>query len=202
VNCCSRCPFGTMCPSGLQAMPPSSTSRPVLMCVVQPLLEAVDPPLPFIANVSGVGENLGNDGLVFFVFTRDPEASLSPNPNDLYAAGAFLPNPDEEAISGTPRFSQWLNVEPPRPENATSTSRRHLREWARITGRRLHGGEGEVAPAVNLSQWQVGAILLNVSSKGFAHIQSADPLYQPQVTTGLLTDDADIERWKSLMRVS
>lgn len=46
----------------------------------------------------------------------------------------------------------------------------------------------------------IGAILLNTSSVGWAHIQSADPLYAPLVTANTMQDKYDRANWWYLMR--
>lgn len=45
------------------------------------------------------------------------------------------------------------------------------------------------------------AIVLNTTSRGWAHIQSADPLYEPLVTAKTLNTAVDRGNWWYLMRV-
>ena len=46
----------------------------------------------------------------------------------------------------------------------------------------------------------IGALLLNVSSRGTSHIQSADPLYEPLVDLNTFNDVTDQANWLYLMR--
>jgi hypothetical protein len=160
--------------------------------------------MPFVAHVPGVGATLGNDGVVFAVFTRNPDASISPNPNDLYAGGAFLPNPDGDPETGSLRLSQWFATEP-QPEGARRLDRGehpHERLIRKLNRQRELHGEGGALVSDNQSEWLVGMVMLNVTSRGFSHIRSADPLYPPAVTTNALQDPEDVERWKVIFRVS
>lgn len=66
---------------------------------------------PMVSNVPGVGESLGNDGVVLATLTRNTSDPLSPDANSLYAGGAFLDYPGGYSGTGTKRFSQWLNLD-------------------------------------------------------------------------------------------
>ena len=69
-----------------------------------------------VADVPGVGENLGNDGTVLITLNRSANAAIDPNLNDLYFGGAFLGYPNSSTNPDKPyqsslRFSQLFGAD-------------------------------------------------------------------------------------------
>ena len=76
--------------------------------IIEPLLQSVG--FNMVANVTGVGENLGNDGFVPISITRT--GSVDENRNDLYFGGCFWPAPADAIPSETSdRFSQIFGAD-------------------------------------------------------------------------------------------
>ncbi len=140
--------------------------------IIEPLLERVG--FEMVADVPGVGKHLGNDGVLFLTMARPNDTVSLGTPDDLYAGGAFLPYPNATTRDSTPqiteRFSQFIGV-----ANLYTSKE-------------------------NPQTFSIGAILLNTTSRGYAHIQSADPLYAPLVTAETLNDKMDRANWWYLLR--
>lgn len=68
--------------------------------ILEPILSRVG--FPMVANVPGVGEHLGNDGVVMVTLNRSTTATFNPNLDDLYAGGAFTPYPNASANPNLP----------------------------------------------------------------------------------------------------
>lgn len=130
-----------------------------------------------VADVPAVGENLGNDGVVLVPLNTTGVAGVGlANPNDLYAGGAFLPYPNSATRGSTPqtsdRFSQIIGAP-------------FIQDDAANNGN---------------PTFSVGAILLNTSSTGYAHIQSGDPFDAPLVLLPTFGNTWDQSNWYWLMK--
>jgi hypothetical protein len=68
--------------------------------ILEPILSRVG--FPLVADVPGVGEHLGNDGVVILALERPAGAAVNPNKDDLYAGGAFTPYPKADANPDNP----------------------------------------------------------------------------------------------------
>lgn len=68
--------------------------------ILEPILSRVG--FPMVADVPGVGEHLGNDGVVMVTLNRSIAATFNPNLDDLYAGGAFTPYPNASANPNNP----------------------------------------------------------------------------------------------------
>lgn len=68
--------------------------------ILEPMLNRVG--FPMVADVPGVGEHLGNDGVVMVRLNRSTTATYNPNLDDLYAGGAFTPYPNASANPNNP----------------------------------------------------------------------------------------------------
>ena len=145
-------------------------------------------------NIPGVGQSLTNDGIVIVTMTANPNDVNTGTSADLYGGGAFLPYPSGPLTSTTTstRFTQWLNFDSytPGPD--------YLPQFGPVVD---PGGYGDVEMP-GFHTFSIGAILLNVSSTGFAHIQSADPFDLPYATTNAIQDPEDQERWNTVLQVS
>jgi choline dehydrogenase len=189
--------------------------------IIGPLLAAVGRKV--VVPLTGVGENLGNDGLVmvvlnatgaagavrvfFFFFasscffpqgrrkffavprrrhtshrhttqhnnTTTQQHAPSPQsggafvPSNLYGGGAFLP---------------WPNAASAPTAGGTSD---------RFT--QLIGAPGIMDAEFGCPTFTVAPIVLNTTSRGSAHIQSADPLYEPLVEVSTFSSPADQANW-------
>ncbi|GAB5036497.1 glucose-methanol-choline oxidoreductase [Nannochloropsis oceanica] len=140
--------------------------------VIEPLLHRVG--FEMVADVPGVGAYLGNDGVLMLKLNRsDSTEHRDATPNDLYSGGAFLPWPNATTANHFPQTTQ---------------------RFSQLLGTDQLGGEE------GLDFFHIGVILLNTSSNGFAHIQSADPLYAPLVTARTFNDKMDRANWWYLLR--
>jgi len=140
--------------------------------VIEPLLERVG--FEMVADVPGVGAYLGNDGVLLLTMNRSDSADhKNATLNDLYSGGAFLPWPNATTANHFPQTTQ---------------------RFSQLLGTDQLGGED------GLDLFHIGVILLNTSSNGYAHIQSADPLYAPLVTARTFNDKMDRANWWYLLR--
>jgi len=159
--------------------------------IIGPILEGVGRKMR--VDIPGVGESLTNDGVVIVTMTANPNDLNTGTSADLYAGGAFLPYPGGPLTYNTTsaRFSQWFNFDTYTPGPT------YLPQFGPVID---PGGYGDVeSPTTHL--FSIGAILLNVSSTGFAHIQSADPFDAPYATTNAIQDPVDQDRWNTLLQV-
>lgn len=130
-----------------------------------------------VADVPAVGENLGNDGVVLVPLNATAVAGVPlADPNDLYAGGAFLPHPN--------------NVTRGSPSQTTD-------RFSQIIGAPLIQDESQNGGKQSFS---IGAILLNTSSTGYAHIQSGDPFDEPLVLLPTFGNEWDQSNWYWLMK--
>lgn len=136
--------------------------------IIGPLLAAVGRRV--VAPLPGVGKGLMNDGIVLVALNATGASAGGFAPDDLYGGGAFLPWPNAASAptAGGPsaRFTQFIGA--PALYDAA------------------YGGT---------PTFGVGALLLNTTSKGEAHIQSADPLYEPLVRVATFNTEADQANW-------
>ena len=141
--------------------------------VIAPLLAAVGRAV--ISPLPGVGSNLCNDGIVLVTLNATGAASGAgragsprPDPATLYGGGAFLPWPGSAPPPASPslRFTQVIGAP-------------HIMDAA-------FGGTPTLA---------IGVLVLNTTSRGTAHIQSADPLYAPLVNLDTFNDPTDQANW-------
>jgi len=140
--------------------------------VIMPLLERVG--FEMVADVPGVGAYLGNDGVLLLTMNRsDSVDHKNATLNDLYSGGAFLPWPNATTANHFPQTTQ---------------------RFSQLLGTDQLGGKD------GLDLFHIGVILLNTSSNGYAHIQSADPLYAPLVTARTFNDKMDRGNWWYLLR--
>lgn len=72
----------------------------MLQEILEPILGRVG--FPVVADVPGVGEHLGNDGVVMVTLNRSAAAAVNPVRDDLYAGGAFTPYPNPAANPDDP----------------------------------------------------------------------------------------------------
>lgn len=96
-------------------------STPTQM-ILEPILSRVG--FPMVADVPGVGDHLGNDGVVLVALNRSRTAAVDPNPNDLYFGGAFTPYPNPSAnpdnpVQTTLRFGQLFGADNLAPNTFT-----------------------------------------------------------------------------------
>lgn len=68
--------------------------------ILEPILSRVG--FPMVADVPGVGEQLGNDGVVMVTLNRSTAVPTNTNLDDLYAGGAFTPYPNPNANPDNP----------------------------------------------------------------------------------------------------